>query len=96
MKIVEEAQKPPEGTAAWDTDEFLDGAIHENYGASGGFDEWVRFHVTFYSEGTGSVVWVALCLYADGFNHLQRKACMLNVTIFCAGKSFLRGTVRLT
>ena len=56
VKIVEDAQKPPEGTAAWDTDEFLDGAIHENYGASGGFDEWVLLPV--------------LCIYIKIFNHL--------------------------
>lgn len=40
--IVEEARKSPHGVADWDNDEYLDGALNEDYGggAGGAYDEW--------------------------------------------------------
>ena len=39
-RIVEEAQKPPQGLADWDNDEYLDGALNQEGYAGGTFDEW--------------------------------------------------------
>ena len=39
-RIVEEAQKPPQGLADWDNDEYLDGALNQEGYTGGTFDEW--------------------------------------------------------
>lgn len=39
-RIVAEAQKPPQGLADWDNDEYLDGALNQEGYAGGSFDEW--------------------------------------------------------
>ena len=39
-RIVEEAQKPPQGAADWDNDDYLDGALQQEDYQNEAVDEW--------------------------------------------------------